>query len=327
MIRAEHLTKQFANLTAISDVSFEVVPGEIVGFLGPNGAGKSTTMRILGGIFPPTSGRAVVAGHDVVADSLNARRAVGYLTERVSIYLDMTVREYLRYVAELKDLGRRLQLEEVERALRACSITHVAHRLVGTLSKGYRQRVGIAQAIVGRPRVLILDEPTAGLDPEQVAEMRHLIRTLHGESTVILSTHILSEVEAVCDRVIIINRGRILAVDTAANLNQRLRRTSQIHLEVGAPETTVAERLGRLAGVVSISPEARVADGGTRVVIATEKDRDLRAAVAAEVAAAGWPLFELRPVTLTLEEIFLSLVAEQDGADKEAHEGARHLPA
>ncbi|MCK6555774.1 ABC transporter ATP-binding protein [Candidatus Binatia bacterium] len=327
MIRAEHLTKQFATLTAIDDVSFEVSRGEVVGFLGPNGAGKSTTMRILGGIFPPTSGRAVVAGHDVVTESLAARRAVGYLTERVSLYLDMTVREYLQYVAELKGLQRRQRGDEVDRALHACSITHVAHRLVGTLSKGYRQRVGIAQALVGRPQVLILDEPTAGLDPEQVAEMRHLIRTFHGESTVILSTHILSEVEAICDRVIIIDKGRVLAVDTTANLNRRLRRTSQIHVEVGAPVAAVVRRLEAVPGVVEITPAVSASSDTVSIVVATEKDRDLRATVAAVVAEAGWPLLELRPVTLTLEEIFLRLVSEQKKDNEERHEGARHLPA
>lgn len=327
MIRAEHLTKQFAHLTAVSDVSFDVAQGETVGFLGPNGAGKSTTLRILGGIFPPTSGRAVVAGYDVVAQSLEARRTVGYLTERVSLYLDMTVREYLQCVAALKGLRPRQYREELDRVSRACNIMHVSQRLVGTLSKGYRQRVGIAQAILGRPKVLILDEPTAGLDPEQVSEVRHLIRTLHGESTVILSTHILSEVDAICDRVIIINKGRILAVDTTANLNQRLRRTSQIHLEVNGPVAAVARRLQALTGVVGVTPEAARSADTARLVVATEKDRDLRAVVAAEIAAAGWPLLELRPVTLTLEEIFLSLVAERDKADKEMHEGVGHLPS
>ena len=165
MITAENLTKRFGAFTAISDVSFEVSRGEIVGFLGPNGAGKSTTMRILGGVFPPTTGRALVAGYDVVADSLRARRIVGYFPERVSLYLDMTVREYLRYVAEMKGIDAKQRRIEIERASSNCGITHVAHRLIGTLSKGYRQRVGIAQALVGQPRVLILDEPTAGLDP------------------------------------------------------------------------------------------------------------------------------------------------------------------
>src|SRR5262249_47298997 len=288
MIQAEHLTKRFGAFTAVSDVSFEVERGEIVGFLGPNGAGKSTTMRILCGVFPPTLGRAVVAGYDVVADSLSARRVIGYFPERVSLYLDMTVREYLRYVAAMKGLASKQQRSEVERALDGAGVAHVAHRLIGTLSKGYRQRVGIAQALVGQPRVLVLDEPTAGLDPEQVADMRRLIRNLRGESTVILSPHILPEVEATCDRVIIINQGRILAVDTPHNLNQRLRQTSQIYLEVIGPPAAVVERLRAVPGVMNVELAPSVPDGIAAVTVATTKDRDLRAELAACIAIAQW---------------------------------------
>jgi gliding motility-associated transport system ATP-binding protein len=307
MISASHITKTFGSLTAITDVSFQVERGEIVGFLGPNGAGKSTTMRILGGVFPPTSGKAVVAGYDVVTDSLRARSVVGYFPERVSLYLDMTVREYLHYVAEMKGIDARRERNEVERVQHACGIAHVAHRLVGTLSKGYRQRVGIAQALVGQPRVLILDEPTSGLDPEQVAEIRRLIRSLHGESTVILSTHILSEVEATCDRVIIINRGRVLAVDTPSNLNQRLRQASQIHVEVLGPQEVVAARLRSLPGVLNVQADAPASNCAATLVIATEKEQDLRAQIAEIITGEHWKLLELRPVTLSLEDIFLLL--------------------
>jgi ABC-2 type transport system ATP-binding protein len=312
MIQASHLTKQFGPLTAIDDVTFEVGRGEIVGFLGPNGAGKSTTMRILCGVFPPTSGRAIIAGYDVVADSLRARSVVGYAPERVALYLDMTVREFLHYVAEMKDIAHAQRLAAVDRAIGSCGVAHVAQRLIGTLSKGYRQRVGIAQALVGEPRVLILDEPTAGLDPEQVAEVRRLIRHLRGERTVILSTHILSEVEATCDRVIIINHGRILAVDTPRNLNQRLRHISQIHLEVRAGAAAVAACLRAVPGVLSVEPALDAAEGGAAFVVTTEKERDLRADLSAAISAAQWPLLELRPVTLSLEEIFLRLVAEPE---------------
>jgi ABC-2 type transport system ATP-binding protein len=326
MIAAAQLTKTFGSLTAIADVSFEVERGEVVGFLGPNGAGKSTTMRILGGVFPPTAGRASIAGYDVVADSLRARRVVGYFPERVSLYLDMTVREYLAYVADMKEVDSRRRRIEVERVLEACAVAHVANRLLGTLSKGYRQRVGIAQALVGQPRVLILDEPTAGLDPEQVAEMRRLIRGLRGESTVILSTHILSEVEATCDRVIIINRGRVLAVDTPRNLSQRLRQTSQIYLEVDGPADAVAARLRSVAGVLSVTPQP--CEGATAVIVATEKHLDLRAQLAATVATAQWGLLELRPLTLSLEAIFLSLVTLSSRTSNHGeHEGTGHLPA
>ncbi|MFQ5666307.1 MAG: ABC transporter ATP-binding protein [Candidatus Binatia bacterium] len=326
MIQAEHLTKRFGAFTAISDVSFEVRRGEVMGFLGPNGAGKSTTMRILCGVFPPTTGRAIVAGYDAVADSLRARRVVGYFPERVSLYLDMTVREYLRYVAEMKGLPHQRQKGEVDRALHSTSVTHVAHRLIGTLSKGYRQRVGIAQALVGQPHVLVLDEPTAGLDPEQVAEMRRLIRSLRGQSTVILSTHILPEVEATCDRVIIINQGRILAVDTPYNLNQRLRQTSQIYVEVLGPPAAVAECLRRVAGVRSVEVAPSPPDGAAALTVVTEKDRDLRAELAAHITGARWRLQELRPVALSLEAIFLSLVGAPEGTASPAdHEISRRL--
>ena len=314
MIKAAALTKRFGAFTAISDVTFEVARGEIVGFLGPNGAGKSTTMRILAGVFPPTSGHAVVAGYDVSRQGLQARANVGYFPERVALYFDMTVMEYLRYVSQIKALPAGDRKKLIAEALDSCGVAHVSHRLIGTLSKGYRQRVGIAQALLGHPPVLILDEPTAGLDPEQVAEMRRLIRSLRGRSTVILSTHLLPEVEATCDRVIIINKGRILAVDTPANLNQRIRLTSQIHLEVAANAEAAAAHLRQLPGVlaVEVSP---LSDERTAVLrVTAAKERDLRSALADAVVGAGWKLEELRPVTLSLEDIFLNLVAAPEAA-------------
>jgi ABC-2 type transport system ATP-binding protein len=312
MIKASHLSKRFGAFTAISDVSFEVERGEIVGFLGPNGAGKSTTMRILSGVFPPTTGSAIVAGYDVVAQPLRARSVVGYFPERVALYMDMTVSEYLGYVARMKDIAAPRRRAAIDRVVDSCGVAHVTHRLLGTLSKGYRQRVGIAQALLGQPRVLILDEPTAGLDPEQVAEIRNLIRNLRGESTVILSTHILPEVEATCDRVIIIHRGRILAVDTPENLNRHLRPTSEIHLEVRAPAATVAERVGAVEGVLRVEVLAVRADDVSVLNVSTDRARDLRAPLAAAITADGWDLLELRPVTFSLESVFLSLVTESE---------------
>jgi len=314
MIVAEQLTKRFGRFTAIADVSFRVGAGEIVGFLGPNGAGKSTTMRILCGVFPPSSGRAAVGGHDVVADSLRARSVVGYFPERVSLYLDMTVREYLHYVAEMKGVPRAQRHADVNTAMERSATGDVGHRLIGTLSKGYRQRVGLAQALLGNPQVLVLDEPTAGLDPEQVAEMRRLIRSLRGERTVVLSSHILSEVEATCDHVIIIHHGRILAVDTPAGLNQRLRHTSQIHLEVRAPAEALAAALRAVPGVLQVDCAPAEFSDAVTVTVSTSKEHDLRAVLAARIAAAGWALQELRPVTLSLETIFLSLVTQSDGS-------------
>ncbi len=314
MIQAEHLTKSFGPFTAIDDVSFEVKRGEIVGFLGPNGAGKSTTMRILAGVFPPTSGRALVAGYDIITEPLRARRVVGYFPERVSLYLDMTVAEYLRYAARMKEVPNGEREAAMRQAMESTGVQDMAHRVIGTLSKGYRQRVGIAQAIVGRPHVLILDEPTSGLDPEQVAEVRELIRGLRGERTVILSTHILSEVEATCDRVIIINRGRVLAVDTPQNLNQRLRERSQVHLEVRGPEREVGERLALLPGVLNVEP-AESREGLVAFAISTVKDRDVRPEIAAAIVAAGWELHEMHTVSLSLESIFLSLVSARNAED------------
>ena len=308
MISAAQLTKRFGSFTAIEDVSFEVASGEVVGFLGPNGAGKSTTMRILAGVFPPTHGTAEVAGYDVVEDSLRARSAVGYFPERIALYLDMTVGSYLRYVGEMKGLERGEVRSDVARAMAACDWEPVAARLIGTLSKGFRQRVGIAQALVGSPRVLILDEPTAGLDPEQVADVRDLIRGLRGERTVILSTHILPEVEATCDRVIILHRGRVLAVDTTANLNRRLRRGARFHLEVRGPRAAVVEALAAVPGVSGVEPGEPTADGAFALVVATSDAADPRESLAGAVLARGWGLRELRPMSLSLEEIFLSLV-------------------
>ncbi len=327
MITAEHLTKSFGMFAAIEDVSFEVGRGEIIGFLGPNGAGKSTTMRILAGVYPPTRGRALVAGYDVVRDSLRARAIVGYFPERISLYGDMTVASYLAHVAAMKGLDRTRARRDVAEALASCSLEPVRTSVIGTLSKGYRQRVGIAQALVGGPRVLILDEPTAGLDPEQVAELRSLIRELHGERTVILSTHVLSEVEAVCDRVIIINKGRILAVDTPSNLNRQLRRTSEIYLEVGAPDADIVRVLRAIPGVLAVEPCPQPGDGAVALRVATEEHRDLRDLLAATVVNHGWALHELRPVILSLEEIFLSLVATKGSTAKAPNEVRRHLPA
>jgi ABC-2 type transport system ATP-binding protein len=323
-VRASGITKRFGAFTAIEDVTFEVAAGEIVGFLGPNGAGKSTTMRILAGVFPPSHGRVRIAGYDVVADSLRARALVGYFPERVSMYLEMTVAHYLTYVGEMKGLIRREARRQAAAAMASCSLEAVAGRFIGTLSKGFRQRVGIAQALTGAPRVLLLDEPTAGLDPEQVADMRALIGSLRHQRTVILSTHILPEVEATCDRVIIIHRGRVLALDTPANLNRRLRPRSQVHVEVRGPAAEVVQALRGVPGVLGIE-ECGNADGVVALTISTARDRDVRETLAGTVTGRGWGLRELRPQTLTLEEIFLSLVTAD--AAETSHETLRDLPA
>src|SRR5215471_1413551 len=232
MIEVEHVTKRFGPILAVDRISFSIDRGEVVGFLGPNGAGKSTTMRMLAGFFPPTSGHARIGQFDVVAQALQVKQLVGYFPERVSVYPDLPVRSFLAFVAEAKDVPRAERKREIGRVVESCGLEAVQGRIIGHLSKGYRQRVGIAQALLHKPQVLILDEPTIGLDPEQVVEIRKLIRALGAERTVILSTHILSEVSSVCDRVIVIDNGKILASQSLAELRVQLQRTRQAHVEV-----------------------------------------------------------------------------------------------
>jgi ABC-2 type transport system ATP-binding protein len=326
MIVADRLTKHFSAFTAIEEVSFRIEKGEVVGFLGPNGAGKSTTMRILAGVFPPSSGRVTIAGHDVAGEPLRARAVVGYLPERSPLYLDMTTRAYLNYVARMKGVSSSRCRDEVDTAIDRCALRPVAERIVGSLSKGFRQRVGIAQALVGDPQVLILDEPTVGLDPEQVADMRALVRELGRDRTVILSTHILPEVEATCDRVIIIRRGRVVAVDTPANLNRRLRRGAQIWVEVNGPADLVAAHLKALPGVDRVESHPDTTDGCALLTVTTSRSVDLRENIADAIASRGWGLRELRPLALTLEEIFLTMVHDSPPPG-DPHEDLDHLPA
>jgi ABC-2 type transport system ATP-binding protein len=308
-ILAEHLRKHFGATVAVDDVSFEVARGEVVGFLGPNGAGKSTTLRMLTGVFPPSSGRVTIAGFDVVREPLEARQRLGYLPERTALYGDMAVAGYLAFVAELKRVPQREVVRAVAAAMDAVAIDHVAHRLVGNLSKGYRQRVGIAQAILGDPPVLVLDEPTSGLDPEQVSDIRTLIRGLGAERTVILSTHILPEVESVCSRVMVMNRGRILAVDEPGRLEQRLRPHAEILVRVQGSDEAVVAAIRAVPGVVEVLPRGRSADG-LELAVRSPHGADVRREVAAAVVGCGFGLVEMRPVSMTLEEIFLALVSD-----------------
>lgn len=309
-ITAEHLRKTFGATIAVHEVSFGIERGEVVGFLGPNGAGKSTTLRMLTGVFPPTSGRATIAGHDVVRDTLAARRSLGYLPERAAPYGEMAVASYLRFIAEMKGISARGLTAAVREVMGAAGIERVAHRLIGNLSKGYRQRVGIAQALIGSPPVLILDEPTSGLDPEQVTEIRALVQGLGSERTVILSTHILSEVESICSRVIIMNRGRILAVDSPARLEEHLRPNREFAAEVAGPTEGVLRALRGVPHVVEAVVTETTSET-TRYTIRCEHRFDVRRDVASTLVGAGYGLVELRPVVMTLEEIFLTLVGDR----------------
>jgi ABC-2 type transport system ATP-binding protein len=303
MIQAQGLTKTYGDRIAIQDVSFEVQAGEILGFLGPNGAGKTTTMRILTGYMPPTAGRARVAGYDVFSESIEARRHIGYLPETVPLYPEMTVAGYLDFVGRLRHIpDRRARLAEVMERLH---LEDQADIPIGKLSKGYRQRVGLAQAILHKPRVLILDEPTIGLDPRQIIEVRSLIRELGGEHTIILSTHILPEASQVCNRVLIINEGQIVAEDTPERLTARLKGGERIYVQVGGSPDGLPEALSGIEGVTGVEPKG---NGGYEVICALGADR--RAAIAQTIVSRGWPLLELRPVGMSLEEIFLKLTTE-----------------
>ncbi len=310
MIEVEGLTKVYGNKAAIDNLTFTVQQGEVVGFLGPNGAGKTTTMRVLSCYMPPTSGTARVGGYDIRTQALDVRRRIGYLPEHVPLYTDLTVTQYLNFVAEAKGLSRLTRRQRVGEAIERCLLQDARGRIIGKLSKGYRQRVGLAQALLGDPPILILDEPTIGLDPKQIIEIRSLIRDMQGERTVILSTHILPEVSMVCQRVIIINEGRIVAVDTPETLTRRLQRSTQVLLQIDGPPDQVTVRLREAPGVLQVVMK----DGAgalRRYLVETDKDRDLRQELARVVCSSGWGLLELRPVDMSLEDVFIRLVTEE----------------
>jgi ABC-2 type transport system ATP-binding protein len=319
MIEVENLTKQYGPVTAIRDVSFTVPPGEIIGFLGPNGAGKSTTMRILSCFMPATSGSARVAGYDVFRQSLEVRRRIGYLPESVPLYNDLRVAPYLDFVAEVKGIPRGERKRRVADVMDRCLITDVQNRLIGNLSKGYRQRVGLAQAIVSDPHVLILDEPTIGLDPRQITEIRALIKSLAGEHTVILSTHILPEVSMVCNGVIIINQGRIVAQGRIDSLVEQFFPTSRVQVEVAGPPALVRDAIQKIPGVLVVQDLA-VSNGVGTYVVESARGRDVRGEIFQLVAQQTWELRELRRVGMTLEEVFIRIVAGEEAAPAEGVE-------
>lgn len=305
-IQVENLRKDYGNFEALRDVSFEVQKGEILGFLGPNGAGKTTTMRILTGFMPPSSGTARVAGYDVFSESIEVRKRIGYLPETVPLYTEMSVYDYLDFAARLRDVKDREQA--IERAMEMTNIGERADMLIGKLSKGFRQRVGIAQALVHSPDVLILDEPTIGLDPKQIIDVRNLIKSLGSEHTIILSTHILPEVSQTCSRVLIINDGKIVAEDTPTRLSARVRGAEHIFLQVAKPAPEIPSELEKLKGVLGV--RAQDANSGT-FEIETTLGTDRRTDIAAMAVQRGWGLLELRPVGMTLEEVFLKLTTEE----------------
>jgi ABC-2 type transport system ATP-binding protein len=318
VIRVEHLTKNYGARVAVADVTFDVGQGEVLGFLGPNGAGKTTTMRMLTGYLPPSGGRAEVEGFDVATQSLQARAKIGYLPETVPLYPDMSVRSYLNFMAKIKAVKERRR--DVDRAMEKARIAHRASDQIGKLSKGLRQRVGIAQALLGDPPVLIMDEPTSGLDPKQIIEVRNLIKSLGGEHTVILSTHILPEVAATCSRIVIISNGRVVAEDTPENLGRRLRGAESIALTVRGPSDQVASVLKGVPHVSNVMAEAdgrTPANGLGTFTVQSAVGVDIREALASAVVKGGFGLMELKPAHLNLEEIFLQLTTN-DTAEEES---------
>lgn len=306
MISVSGVTKCYGNLTAVEDISFQVERGEILGFLGPNGAGKTTTMRVITGYTPPTRGEVFVGGFDVVEQPIQAKSLIGYLPENPPLYNEMSVDGYLDFVADLKGVAGRIKKERIGFAVEKCGIEDVRKRLIGNLSKGYRQRVGIAQALVNDPAVLVLDEPTIGLDPKQIIEIRELIKSLAGDRTVILSTHILPEVSMICTRVVIINKGRIGLQESLDTIRGGLQGQTVLILRIRRRDDTVKKRIQSIPQVSEITETSQ---GEFRVTC--DGSQEARELLAKTVVENGWGLLELRPSTQTLEEIFLEVISAE----------------
>jgi gliding motility-associated transport system ATP-binding protein len=318
VIEVDHISKRYGTKDAVIDISFEVKDGEILGFLGPNAAGKTTTMRILTGYIPPTAGTARIAGLDILTQSLETRRLIGYLPENPPLYSEMTVESYLHFVAKIKGISTADRPRKVEEILVKCRLVDSSQdegdyrrRLIKHLSKGYRQRVGLAQALIHDPKILILDEPTVGLDPKQIIEVRELIKNLAGTHTVILSTHILPEVSMTCHRVVIINKGRIVAEDTPENLTLQLRGGDRLIIEIKGQIEAVKSRIQSLPGVLEMASKPLNGGGAHELTLEVSADRSVRNAVAQAVLESGAELWSLRPVSMSLEDIFLQLTTSE----------------
>ncbi len=307
MIEVRDLTKYYGPLLAVDHIALQVAAGEIIGFLGPNGAGKTTTLKMLAGFLAPTSGTARINGFDCVTQSLEVRRSLGYVPENVSIYPDLTVSQFLKFAARAKGVEAREEAGEIRRVMEACGLEEVEGKLVAALSKGYRQRLGLAQALLHQPPVLILDEPTIGLDPSQIVEIRSLIKNLEGDHTVILSSHILPEVSQLCHRVVIINRGQIIASDTPENLSRQMGHGARISLKVGGEEAQVMAALQSLQGVGQV-----VKQGDGRYLVEGGNGQDVRPELARLLVQQGFDLLEMKTQEFSLEDVFLNLVTEEE---------------
>ncbi len=311
MIKIEHLVKNYGSYCAVDDISFEVSAGEIVGFLGPNGAGKSTTMNILTGYLSSTAGKVSVAGINILRDPIGAKKLIGYLPEQPPLYLDMTVEEYLNFNFDLKccKLDRKKHLDEVCETVK---IKDVYQKVIRTLSKGYRQRVGIAQALIGNPKVIIFDEPTVGLDPKQIIEIRNLIRGLGKEHTVILSTHILQEVQAVCDRIIIINKGKLVANEKTENISHMVENNRRFHVKIAGPQKEVLALLKDLKGIAYAEALAERDGDAYTYMIESDYGVDIRKKLFFELAAHSWPIIGMEALGMNLEDIFITVVDKSE---------------
>lgn len=312
MIKLEHVTKRYGTARGVEDVTFHVAEGEIVGFLGPNGAGKTTTLRVITGYHPATSGKVTIGGYDIFEQAQEAKRHIGYLPENPPLYRDSTVSEYLNFVAQVKKVPVSQQKAQLDEIAQRVGLTGVYNRVIGNLSKGYRQRVGLAQALVGRPPVLVLDEPTIGLDPRQIIEIRQLLQELGEDHTVILSSHILPEVSQICERVAIINEGRLVAVDSPVALSRRLRHSQRVFVRVDGPPTEVIARLHDVPGVAGVSVTPQDDEQGRLFEVQAREDADIRRDLFFAMADASWPILELKSHDMSLEDVFLELVTEED---------------
>ncbi|ERM91971.1 ABC transporter ATP-binding protein [Caldanaerobacter subterraneus] len=316
MVELKNVTKIYGTRKAVDNISFSVDKGEIVGFLGPNGAGKTTTMKMITGYMPPTSGTIKIAGYDIVEQPIEAKKHIGYLPETPPLYLDMTVEAYLHFVGGIKGVPPKKRKEDVERIMHEMGLMEVRKRLIKNLSRGYKQRVGLAQAIIGDPEVLVLDEPTVGLDPKQIKEIRDIIKKLGGKHTIILSTHILPEVSMVCDRVIIINKGKIVAMDKTENLSIALQNVRRYFIKAEGPYDKVVKAVENIDGVINVEAEIEE-DMMVKLTVESSNDRDIRKDVFFAFAKEGLPILELRPLGYSLEEVFLELTTEEESYDED----------
>ena len=309
MINVENVSKNFGRTKALEDISFKIDKGEIVGFLGPNGAGKTTLMRILTCFFPPSEGIASVAGFDVRKDNLEVRRSVGYFLEKAPLYQDMSVYDFLKFTAEVRDIEKRNIKDRIDYVMTDCGIRNVASRLIKNLSKGYQQRICLAQALIHEPQVLILDEPTAGLDPEQVVEVRKLIKNLANERTVILSSHILYEVSLICKRVMILNKGKIVAMDTPFNLTDKIQKVTRTFVKIEGPLDLIINDLTKIPGILQVEKTTDDEENTTSVIIDSEKEINIAKVISQLVHSHNCVLHEMKPMVMSLEEIFLKIVS------------------